>query len=46
MKPLLRGHPDKKATPLGRSLDKYINLNKLISTLDTIPPLLKGHISD
>ena len=46
MEPLLRGHPDKRSTPLVRPYD-YINLNinALISILDEWPPLLRGHIS-
>ena len=46
VKPLLRGHPDKRPTPFERPHD-YENLNQhvLISTPDERPPLLKGHIS-
>ena len=46
MEPLLRGHPDKRPTPLERPLDNVnLNNNVLISTSDERPPLLKGHIS-
>ena len=47
MKPLLKGHPDKRLSPLERSLDNVnLNINILISTPDERPPLLKGHYSD
>ena len=43
---LLRGHPDKRPTPLERPLDNVnLNINVLMSTPDEWPPLLKGHIS-
>ena len=46
VEPHLRGHPDKRPTPLNRPLD-YINLNTnvLMSTTEERPPLLKGHTS-
>ena len=46
VKPLLRGHPDERPTPLERPLDN-VNLNKnvLISNPDKRSPLLIGHIS-
>ena len=45
MEPLLRGHSDKRSTPLEMPID-HVNLNLLISTPDESPPLLKGHYSD
>ena len=46
MKPLLRGHPDKRPTSLERPLDNVnLYINVLISTPDQGPPLLKGHFS-
>ena len=43
---LLRGHPDKRPTPLERPLDTInLNRNVLIFTPDERPPLLKGHFS-
>ena len=47
MEPLLRGHPDKRTSPLERPLDNVnLNINVLISTPDERPPFLKGHFSD
>ena len=47
MQPLLRGHPDKRPTPVERPLDIVnLNINVLISTPDERPPQLKGHFSD
>ena len=46
VEPLLRGHLEKRPTPLERPLDNInLNMNVLISTSDKRPPLLKGHIS-
>ena len=46
VEPLMRGHPDKRPTPLERTLETVnININGLISTPDEGPPLLKGHFS-
>ena len=46
MKPLLRGHPNERPTPLERSLDNVnLNIYVLIYTPDEMPPLLKGHFS-
>ena len=46
VKPLLRGHPDERPTPLERPLDNVnLNMNVLISTPDERPPLFKGHFS-
>ena len=44
VEPLVRGHPDKRPTPLERRLD-IVNLNVLISTPDKRPPLSKVHLS-
>ena len=40
---LLRGYPDKRSTPLKRSIVNHVNLNEkvLISTPDERPPFLK-----
>ena len=44
--PFLRGHPDKRPTPLERPLDTVnLNINILISTPDERQPHLKGHFS-
>ena len=41
MKPLFRGHPDDRPTPLERPLDnENLNINVLISTPDERPTLL------
>ena len=47
VKPLLRGHPDERPSPLERPLDNVnLNINVLIFTPDERAPLLKGHFSD
>ena len=47
VKPLLRGHPVERPTPLERPLDQVnLNINVLISTPDERPPLLKGLFPD
>ena len=47
VKPLLRGHSDKRPPPLERPLDNVnLNIKVLISSSDERPPLLKGHFSD
>ena len=44
VEPLLRGHPDKRPTPLERSQVSFnLHMKVLILTPDERPPLLKGH---
>ena len=46
VKPLLRGHPDERSTPMERPLDTVnLNINLSISTYEGRPPLLKDHFS-
>ena len=46
VEPLLRGHHDKRSTPLETPLDNVnLNINVMISTPDKRQPLLRGHIS-
>ena len=46
MKPLTRGHPNERPTPLERALDNVnLNIYVLIYTPDERPSLLKGHFS-
>ena len=46
VEPLLRGHSDKRPSPLERPLDNMnLNINVLIFTPNERPPLLKVHFS-